>query len=281
MNARLAALLLALAWARAAGAAPTITAVLFGSTRLNVEVADTPEKHQLGLMNRESLASDAGMIFVYPTSEKHEFWMKNTLIPLSICFLDDRGKVLNVVDEMTPRDTTKRYPSAGPARYAVEANKDWFKNNGVKPGDVARFAYRHEKIEGVAFGPNRVRVETVDRPETVERGLMNRDKMDPDAGMLFVFPRPQVLRFWMKNTRIPLSIAFMDPSRKILNLRDMEPFDEKTRHHSDGVALYALEVNKGWFAAHNVKPGDVARFLVSTSEKPGPPGAEDPSSAGW
>lgn len=281
MNARLAALLLAFAWARVAGAAPTITAVVFGGTRLNVEVADTPAAHAQGLMNRESMAQDAGMIFVYPESKKHEFWMKNTLIPLSIAFLDDRGRVLNVIDEMTPRDTTRRYPSEGPARYAIEANKDWFKNAGVKPGDTARFVYRYAKIEGVAFGPHRVKVETVDRPETVEKGLMHRDRLDPDAGMLFVFPYPQTLKFWMKNTKIPLSIAFLDPRLKILNIRDMEPFDVKTSHQSDGIGLYALEVNRGWFAAKGIKAGETARFLQSTTEKVGEPGAEDPRSAGW
>ena len=281
MNSRLAALLLALAYARGAGAGPTITAVLFGAARLNVEVADTPAKHERGLMDRDALAPDAGMLFVYPAAEPHEFWMKNTLIPLSIAFLDDRGTVLNVVDEMAPKDTSKRYPSKGAARYAVEANKGWFKNAGVKPGDVARFVYRHEKVEGVVFGAHRAKVEMVDRPETVEHGLMDRDSLEADSGMLFVFPRPQVMRFWMKNTRIPLSIAFMDPARKVLNLREMEAFDIKTRHLSEGSALYALEMNKGWFTAHGVKPGDVARFLQSTSEKIGPPGAEASGNAGW
>lgn len=280
MNRQLAALLLALAYARTAGAGPIVTAVVFGSTKLNVEVADTPAKHARGLMDRDSLSTDAGMLFVYPAAEPHEFWMKDTLIPLSIAFLDDSGKIINVIDEMVPMDITKRYPSKAPARYAVEANKNWFKNAGIKAGDTAQFVYRSEKIEGVGFGSKMVKVETVDRPETVEKGLMNRDHLDENAGMLFMFPRPQVMRFWMKNTRIPLSIAFLDTRRKVLNIRDMEPFDIKTRHVSEGQAIYALEVNKGWFERAGVKPGDVARFLQSTTEKTGAPGAEA-GSAPW
>lgn len=125
----------------------------------------------------------------------------------------------------------------------------------------------------MAFASAILRVETVDLPETVERGLMHRDRLDEDAGMLFVFSRPHVMRFWMKDTRIPLSIAFLNTAREVLNLRDMKPLDEQTWHTSAGSALYALEVNRGWFSRHGVKPGDVARFLRSTTETIAPPGA--------
>jgi len=281
MNRRMAALLMALAWARPGWAAPRVTAVVFPQARLSVEVATTEDEHQLGLMNRDSIATDSGMLFVYGDAKRREFWMKNTRIPLSICFLKPDGTVLNVIDEMKPMDEGPRYRSQGDARYAVEADRNWFTAHGIKAGDRAQFAYRVEKIEGVAYGAQMVKVETVDRPDTVERGLMFRESLAEDAGMLFVFPRPQVLRFWMKNTRIPLSIAFMDAKRKILNIRDMEPFDEKTRHISEGQALYGLEVNKGWFDRHGVKAGEVARFLQRTTEKIAAPGLEAAEDASW
>jgi hypothetical protein len=92
-------------------------------------------------------------------------------------------------------------------------------------------------------------------------GLMFRDRLGDDAGMLFVYPRPQPLSFWMKNTRLPLSIAFIRADGSIANLRDMTPFDEKTFHQSDGECLYALEVNQGWFARHGIVQGQRVRFL--------------------
>jgi uncharacterized membrane protein (UPF0127 family) len=84
---------------------------------------------------------------------------------------------------------------------------------------------------------------------------MYRFSLQPDHGMLFVFAKPQVLAFWMKNTYVPLSIAFIDSEGRILNIEDMAPQTETT-HPSRGAALYALEMKKGWFVQHGIAPGD-------------------------
>jgi uncharacterized membrane protein (UPF0127 family) len=86
-------------------------------------------------------------------------------------------------------------------------------------------------------------------------GLMNRFSLKPDHGMLFVFDAPQPLAFWMKNTFVPLSIAFIGADGRILNIEDMAPRTETT-HPSLGLALYALEMKKGWFAEHGIVAGD-------------------------
>lgn len=86
-------------------------------------------------------------------------------------------------------------------------------------------------------------------------GLMNRFSLQPDSGMLFVFERPEPLSFWMKNTFIPLSIAFIDTGGRIVNIEDMAPQTETT-HWSRGPALYALEMRKGWFAERGIRAGD-------------------------
>jgi uncharacterized protein len=92
-------------------------------------------------------------------------------------------------------------------------------------------------------------------------GLMNRFSLQPDHGMLFVFERAETLHFWMKNTYIPLSIAFMDASGRILNIEDMAPQTETT-HPSKGPALYALEMRKGWFLERGIKAGDRVEGVV-------------------
>jgi uncharacterized membrane protein (UPF0127 family) len=97
-------------------------------------------------------------------------------------------------------------------------------------------------------------------PEQREKGLMNRFSLRPDHGMVFVFERVQPLAFWMKNTFIPLSIAFIAPDGRILNLDDMVPQDEST-HWSSGPALYALEMRRGWFAERGIRAGDVVKGL--------------------
>lgn len=86
-------------------------------------------------------------------------------------------------------------------------------------------------------------------------GLMRRFSLRPDHGMLFVFEQPQPLAFWMKNTYIPLSIAFIGIDGRILNIEDMAPLTEMT-HGSRAPAIYALEMKKGWFAQLGIQPGD-------------------------
>jgi hypothetical protein len=87
-----------------------------------------------------------------------------------------------------------------------------------------------------------------------ETGLMNRFSLRSDQGMLFVFDGPQQIVMWMKNTYIPLSVAFMDREGKILNIEDMQP-QTLDPHPSTGMALYALEMRKGWFKERNIKAG--------------------------
>jgi len=86
-------------------------------------------------------------------------------------------------------------------------------------------------------------------------GLMNRFSLQPDHGMLFIFSEPQPLAFWMRNTYVPLSIAFIGADGRIVNIDDMAPRTENT-HPSRGLALYALEMKKGWFAERGIGPGD-------------------------
>lgn len=85
-------------------------------------------------------------------------------------------------------------------------------------------------------------------------GLMYRFSLAPESGMLFVFDAPRPLSFWMRNTYVPLSIAFIDAQGTILNIEDMAPKDERSTW-SAGPALYALEMRRGWFGQKGIGPG--------------------------
>jgi uncharacterized membrane protein (UPF0127 family) len=87
------------------------------------------------------------------------------------------------------------------------------------------------------------------------RGLMFRKTLAADSGMLFVFEREQPLSFWMKSTYIPLSIAFIDKYGIIREMYDMKPLDETLSYPSRYMSMYALEVNRGWFARRNIAVG--------------------------
>ncbi len=108
----------------------------------------------------------------------------------------------------------------------------------------------------------KIRAEVARTEEEKSRGLMFRDKLGPDEGMLFIYEREEFLSFWMKNTPLPLSIAFIDPRGKIVDIQDMEPFNLRT-HTSSRPALYALEMNKGWFRKNGIRVGDVVQMPLS------------------
>jgi uncharacterized membrane protein (UPF0127 family) len=93
-----------------------------------------------------------------------------------------------------------------------------------------------------------------------QQGLMYREKMGPNEGMVFLFQAPAGVCMWMKNTYVPLSVAFMDERGKIVNIEDMEP-QTTDSHCAKTPARYALEMNKGWFKQKNIKPGSVIRGL--------------------
>lgn len=110
------------------------TSLSLGEVSITVEVADTPSERHNGLMFREAIGADAGMLFVYPDPQPRSFWMENTTIPLSIAYLDAQGVILNIED-MRPltRDGVR---SSGPALYALEMNRGWFESNQIKPGQT-------------------------------------------------------------------------------------------------------------------------------------------------
>ena len=112
----------------------------------------------------------------------------------------------------------------------------------------------------LTIGAHKITAEVAATPEERAQGLMNRFSLQPDNGMLFVFERPEPLAFWMKNTFIPLSIAFISADGKIINIEDMKPQSEES-HWSKGPALYALEMKKGWFAERGIGPGTAVRGL--------------------
>jgi uncharacterized membrane protein (UPF0127 family) len=97
--------------------------------------------------------------------------------------------------------------------------------------------------------------EVADTPQTSQNGLMFRDSLPENRGMLFVFEHPKTAFFWMKNTKIPLSIAFIDSTGKILEIKSLKPLDETTVPSASDRVAFALEVNEGWFGRHGISPG--------------------------
>ena len=117
------------------------TTMHIGKVTLNVEVAATAEQEERGLMFRTKLGDNDGMIFLLPTIQTAEFWMKNTLIPLSVAFIDKNGVILEIHDmqpgdpNVPDADLPRTRSDSDQVAYALEMNLHWFSLNGIKAGD--------------------------------------------------------------------------------------------------------------------------------------------------
>lgn len=112
----------------------------------------------------------------------------------------------------------------------------------------------------VIFGADTVLAEVASTQAAREKGLMDRSSVPDGTGMLFVFPRSEELSFWMKDTHVPLDIAFFGDSNQVISIKQMEPLDE-TLTDSGGASSLALEVRQGWFAEQGIEVGAVARIV--------------------
>lgn len=113
-----------------------------GMHRIEAEVAADMNSRMQGLMHRQSMPSNQGMLFVFTQAERHCMWMRNTLLPLSVAFLDEGGRIINIAN-MQPH-SEENHCAAAPARFALEMNQGWFASKGIRPG---------QKIGGIEKAP--------------------------------------------------------------------------------------------------------------------------------
>tara|TARA_Y100000114_G_scaffold126436_1_gene122822 strand:+ start:1308 stop:1688 length:381 start_codon:yes stop_codon:yes gene_type:complete len=117
-------------------------------------------------------------------------------------------------------------------------------------------------MQVIKIGPTKLKIKQAKTTKQQKQGLMNVKHLPEDQGMLFSYPVEKILTFWMKSTVIPLSIAFIDKNKKIIEIKNLKPNDESLIK-SSLPAKWALEVNQGWFEKNNVKENDKIVFLPS------------------
>ncbi len=115
---------------------PTEAPLQAGVQLIQAEIASTPAERERGLMFRRQLSGNHGMLFVFPTSQPVCMWMKNTLIPLSVAFIDNHGAIVNIADMQAQTETP--HCAARPVQFALEMPQGWFASRGVGPGLVLR-----------------------------------------------------------------------------------------------------------------------------------------------
>lgn len=117
----------------------------------------------------------------------------------------------------------------------------------------------------LTLGTNSLSAEIASDDASRELGLMSRTNLGTNEAMVFVFPSPRQVAFWMKDTPSPLSIAYVGPSGRIFEIHDMKPFDETPIPSASSAIVYAIEVPQGWFATHGVLAGSQVGGLPSAS----------------
>jgi len=123
----------------------TITTSSGERVPVEVEVADTDAERQTGLMGRAALPENAGMLFVFEGEQALSFWMRDTLIPLSIAYIDAEGRIVDIQDMQPLDDVPPHYVSAEPVRYALEVNQGFFEQRGVAVGDTVELPTQGEE----------------------------------------------------------------------------------------------------------------------------------------
>jgi len=131
-----------------------------------------------------------------------------------------------------------------------------FQTAGLICGAAAAQTVAQPRLDTIVIGAGmqNIRAEVAQTPQQMQIGMMFRREMGTHEGMLFAYDSPGIRCFWMKNTLLPLSIAFIADDGRIVNIADMQPQSEKL-HCSETPVRYALEMNQGWFAKRNIGPG--------------------------
>ena len=143
----------------------------------------------------------------------------------------------------TPFRSTTPLESATPSTRSAELDEYGFRTTQIQIGNETLY------------------VELAETAQQLTKGLRFRETLAEDAGMLFIFPKPQRLSFWMKDASIPLSIAYIQADGKIVQIRAMKPYDETPVPSLSDAVQYALLVNQGWFERHGISAGTVIEDL--------------------
>ena len=132
--------------------------------------------------------------------------------------------------------------------------------SGLLPASSSAQVNKDLAVIDLTIKTAKLKAEVAADANTRTIGLMNRFSLKPDQGMIFVFAQSEPLGFWMRNTFVPLSIAYIDSKGVILNIVDMKPQDESS-HPSSGPAMFALEMKQGWFKERGIIAGDKVNGL--------------------
>lgn len=232
---------------------------------VQVQFLTTNRERLKGVKHFPLIRAGEGALFVYPESMPDLYWTNRHLLgqELSVAFVNSNGDIIRI---HRMKSNKGRVVNAGePAQFILVVDGGWFDGNGVSAGN--RMTVPHDAVQEakpaqsiqttrvLTVNDKRVRAEVASKPGLRRSGLMDRKALPEDQGMIFLYKRSGRRSFHMKNTLIPLDIAFLKANGTIAEIRQMKPLDRTSTRSADQV-WHVLEMRKGWFREHDVKPGD-------------------------
>lgn len=236
-----------------------------GSRSLSAEFLLTNDERMKGVSLMPHLKDGEGVLFVYPEPVPDLHWANRTVLgqALSLAFVAPDGRIRRM-ERMGP-DQNNTVTAGAPVQFLLVVPDGWFQDQQIArgdrvqvPGDVitgAEPVFTHPDRRWISVGKTDVLVELARTASQRRRGLMHRKALPENQGMLFVYRDAGIRSFHMKNTLIPLDIAFIDASGNIREIRSMDPLNTSSVT-SARPAQYVLEMRQGWFRDHGVTEGD-------------------------
>jgi hypothetical protein len=235
--------------------------IKIGKEKLRVKVV-YKEKDRRKIFEAKEVLPSEGIFLMYKRPRYIHLYLRDTQADFSVAFVDKKFQIVQLCD--LRHDKGEGITSEKEVSYALFTIRNWFSAKNIKVKDKIEVPEKLKKLKVeetpyVKIKKAKVYVEIAKTEQQRARGLKYRTKLSEDFGMLFIYPFEDYRSFWMEDTRIPLSIAFIKKDLTILSIHDMKPFDKKTTD-SEEMVMYALEVNKGWFEKHGIKPGDKVKL---------------------
>jgi uncharacterized membrane protein (UPF0127 family) len=236
-----------------------------GTKSVHVQYLANNEERLKGLRRFPLLGEGEGALFVYPQAMPDLYWSNRNVLKqeLSVAFVGSNRSILRI--RQMKADTGRVVNAGEPAQFILVVNGGWFEGNQVSVGDHltvsdevverAETVYSIQETRSIHVKGKHVTVEVADTPDLRRSGLMHRKALPEHQGMIFLYETPGRRSFHMKNTLVPLDIAFLNADGTIAEVKQMAPLDRSSTR-SSGKVMHVLELRKGWFQDHGVTPGD-------------------------
>jgi hypothetical protein len=234
---------------------------------IDVEIISTREARQSAFDIRKDLEAGKGKLIVYPRERFIHCWSRHLLVNVSCGFIKNDGTICDIgkLEKVEEGITSK-----AEAMYVLVMKERFFEENKVEIGEKVKLPERLKKINAeelwvLNIKETKVYVELAATDDERSRGLKFRKNMSKDDGMLFLYKKEAHRSFWMKDTHIPLSIAYIKSDGTISSIHPAKPLDESSIKSKEEVQ-YVLEMNQGWFDENKVKAGDKITFPKSLKD---------------